>query len=151
MSDLITALQDPHRYPHPVTTVRVIETHISWVLLTGRYAYKIKKPVKLDFLDFSTLERRREYCLQELRLNRRLAPQLYLGVVPITGSPRDPRMDGAGQTIEYALQMREFPQEDLVSADERRRWLAVCKLFAKTRFPRSSGTRGENNRFHMLF
>jgi aminoglycoside phosphotransferase family enzyme/predicted kinase len=97
-----------------VTAVRVIETHISWVLLTGPYAYKIKKPVKLDFLDFSTLERRREYCLQELRLNRRLAPQLYLDVVPITGSSIEPRMDGTGTAIEYALRMREFPQEDLL-------------------------------------
>ena len=114
MTTLIAALQDPHRYPHPVTAVRLIETHISWVLLTGPYAYKIKKPVKLDFLDFSTLECRREYCLQELRLNRRLAPQLYLDVVPITGSSHEPRMNGTGAAIEYALKMREFPQQDLL-------------------------------------
>jgi len=114
MSELIAALHDPHRYPHPVTTVRMIETHISWVLLTGQYAYKIKKPVKLDFLDFSTLERRHDYCLQELRLNRRLAPQLYLDVVPITGSAREPCIGGTGEPIEHALKMREFSQQDLL-------------------------------------
>src|SRR5262245_22654428 len=114
MNDLITALHDPRRYPHPVTAVRLIETHISWVLLTGAFAYKIKKPLALDFLDFSTLERRRDYCLQELRLNRRLAPQLYLDVVAITGSQSDPRMEGSGAAIEYALKMCEFAQEDLL-------------------------------------
>src|SRR5262245_29924304 len=115
MSDIITALHDPRCYPHPVTTVRVIETHISWVLLTGAFAYKIKKPVTLDFLDFSTLERRRDYCVQELYLNRRLAPQLYLDVVPIAGSASDPRIGGSGAAIEYALKMREFPQENLLA------------------------------------
>ena len=86
MSALIQALRDPRCYPHPVEAVRLIETHISWLLLTGRYAYKVKKPLRLDFLDFSTLERRRHYCLEELRLNRRYAPKIYLNVVPIAGT-----------------------------------------------------------------
>jgi aminoglycoside phosphotransferase family enzyme/predicted kinase len=115
MPQLIAALQDPRRYPHPVDAVRVIETHISWVLLTGSFAYKIKKPVRLDFADFSTLELRRVYCMEELRLNRRLAPQLYLEVVPITGSPTEPCIDGTGSAFEYALKMREFPQENLLA------------------------------------
>lgn len=87
---LIQALQNPNLYNHPVTNFKVIETHLSWVLLTGPYAYKIKKAIKLNFVDFSTLEKRHFYCEEELRLNRRLAPSLYLGVLPIRGSMDDP-------------------------------------------------------------
>lgn len=108
---LIAALHEPQRYDHPVERVTLVETHISWVLLTGRYAYKIKKPVDLGFLDFSTLDKRRHFCEEELRLNRRLAPEIYLAVVPITGTPENPRFGGPGVPIEYAVQMREFPQE----------------------------------------
>jgi len=93
----------------------VLETHISWVLLAGEYAYKIKKPVALGFLDFATLQRRRFYCEEELRLNRRTAPRLYLEVVPITGSESAPRLGGQGEAIEYAVRMRRFPQEALLS------------------------------------
>src|SRR5690606_1039552 len=103
MSALIEALLDPRCYPHPVDSVRLMETHISWLLLTGAYAYKIKKPVSLDFLDFSTLERRRHYCEEELRLNRRFAPRLYLDVVPISDGPAHPRMEGTGEPVEYAV------------------------------------------------
>jgi hypothetical protein len=95
--------------------VEVLETHISSVLLTGRYAYKLKKPVDLGFVDFTTLERRRRFCVQELHLNRRLAPSLYLAVVPITGTVESPVLGGAGEAIDYAVQMREFPQEALLS------------------------------------
>lgn len=112
---LIAALQSPDAYPHPVDDVRLLETHISWVLLAGDYAYKLKKPVRLDFLDFSTLERRRHFCHEELRLNRRLAPDLYLDVVPIAGSPTDPRFGGDGPPLEYGVRMRRFPQERLLS------------------------------------
>ena len=83
---LIRALCDPEVYDHDVASVRVIETHISWVLLTGSYTYKIKKPARLPFVDFSTLRRRRTFCEEELRLNKRLAPDLYLDVVPTGGS-----------------------------------------------------------------
>lgn len=107
---LIEALQNPALYDHPVHGFRVLETHISWVLLTGDYAYKIKKPVDLGFLDFSTLDRRRRCCQEELRLNRRLAPELYLAVVPITGNAAHPVVGGSGAAIEYAVKMREFPQ-----------------------------------------
>lgn len=105
---LIAALTDPRCYPHPVVRVEVIETHASWVLLTGEHAYKIKKPVNLGFLDYSTLARRRAACEEELRLSRALAPELYLDVAPITGSLQAPIMNGAGTPIEYALHMREF-------------------------------------------
>jgi aminoglycoside phosphotransferase family enzyme/gluconate kinase len=108
---LIRALLDPARYEHPVGRVELIETHISWVILTGRFAYKIKKPVNLGFLDFSTLDNRRHYCQEELRLNRRLAPELYLDVVPITGDAANPVIGGAGGPIEYAVKMAQFPSE----------------------------------------
>ncbi|GAB4169461.1 MAG: AAA family ATPase [Rhodocyclaceae bacterium] len=113
---LIRALRAPAAWPHPVDAVRHIETHISHVLLTGGYAYKIKKPVELGFLDFSTAALRRHFCEEELRLNRRLAPSIYLEVVPIAGSPEAPRVGGAGPPIEYAVKMREFPQEALMDA-----------------------------------
>ena len=89
---LIDALQNRALYDHPVERFEVVETHISWVLLTGPYAYKIKKPVNLGFLDFSTLDKRRFYCQEELRLNRRLARDLYVDVVVITGRACAPRL-----------------------------------------------------------
>jgi aminoglycoside phosphotransferase family enzyme/predicted kinase len=101
---------DPAVYDHPVDHVELIETHISWVLLTGQYAYKVKKPVNFGFLDFSTLELRRECCEQELRLNRRLAPDIYLEVVAITLTPDKPVINGDGEVIEYAVRMSQFPQ-----------------------------------------
>ena len=94
--------------------VEVVETHISWVLLAGDYAYKIKKAVNLGFLDYSTLQKRRFYCAEELRLNRRLTPNLYLEVVPISGSADHPDLNGLGPTIEYAVKMRRFPQACLL-------------------------------------
>jgi aminoglycoside phosphotransferase family enzyme/predicted kinase len=94
---------------------RVIETHISWVLLAGEQAWKIKKPLRLSFVDFGTLERRRRMCEEELRLNQRLAPSLYLGVVDITGTPQAPALGGSGAAIEVALQMRRFPDGALLS------------------------------------
>jgi hypothetical protein len=93
----------------------MMETHISWVLLTGEYAYKIKKPVNLGFVDFTSLAMRRYYCEEELRLNRRLAPGLYLDVVEIRGDVRAPRIGGTGRLLEYAVKMREFPQAGLAS------------------------------------
>ena len=114
-SPLIAALRDAACYPHPAENIKVLETHISWVILTGHHAYKIKKPVALEFLDFTKLEARRHYCEEELRLNRRLAPALYEMVVTITGGADGPRIGGNGPVIEYAVQMREFPQSLLAS------------------------------------
>lgn len=107
-STLIKALSEAY-------VCEVIETHISWVLLTDQYAYKIKKPVNFGFLDFSTLEKRRFCCNEELRLNRRLAAELYLDVVPITGTPDRPELGGTGIAIEYAVKMVRFPSEELLS------------------------------------
>jgi len=93
---------------------RIEETHISWVLLTGRDAYKIKKAVNLGFLDFSTLEARHHFCREELRLNRRLAPELYLGIVAIGGSAEHPVLGGE-PAIEYAVHMRRFAQSCMMN------------------------------------
>ncbi|MCD6680203.1 MAG: AAA family ATPase [Burkholderiaceae bacterium] len=95
--------------------VALVETHVSWVLLDGEHAWKIKKPVTLGFLDFSHLDVRRECCEAELRLNRRLAPELYLDVAPIRGEPHAPRFDGQGAAIEYAVRMRQFASGALFS------------------------------------
>lgn len=112
---LIAALQNPALYPHPVDGFRIIETHISWVILTGAYAYKMKKPVDFGFLNFTNLADRKHFCEEELRLNQRMAPDLYLRVLPITGSIDAPVIDGDGEPIEYLLQMREFPQTQLMA------------------------------------
>ena len=113
---LVAALLDPAVYGSSVERVEKIETHISHLFLVGTHVFKIKKAVNLGFLDFSTLERRRFYCLEELRLNRRLAPALYLDVVPITGSHEHPRLGGPGVPIEFAVKMRRFAQNDLLDA-----------------------------------
>lgn len=110
---LIKHLQNASLFDHKVDYFKVIETHISWVLLTGSYAYKIKKPLNLDFLDFSSLEKRKVFYLKELELNQKLAPEIYLEVLPITGSEENPEINGQGKIIEYAIKMREFSQETL--------------------------------------
>ncbi len=91
-----------------------IETHISWIVLCGNIAYKFKKPVDLGFLDYSSLELRHQYCDLELTLNRRFAPQLYLEVVPVTGSVDQPQLGGAGPVLEYALKMRRMPEDSVL-------------------------------------
>lgn len=112
---LVQSLLNPGCYDPPPETVTVMETHISWVLLAGDFAWKLKKAVNFGFLDFSTLEKRRFYCGEELRLNRRFAPDLYLDVVAITGSPAQPEFGGSGEALEYAVKMRRFPQAGLMS------------------------------------
>jgi hypothetical protein len=114
-SGLIRALQNPALYDHPVESFSVIETHISWVLLTGLFAYKFKKPVSFGFVDFSSLEKRKHYCAEELRLNRRFADDLYLEMVEIRGRHDQPCLRGNGEVIEYAVKMREFAQQSLLS------------------------------------
>jgi aminoglycoside phosphotransferase family enzyme/predicted kinase len=94
---------------------RIVETHLSWVLLAAEHAWKIKKPVQFGFVDFGTLDARRHMCEEELRLNRRLAPALYLEVVPIRGTAQAPELGGAGAPIEWALHMRRFPDGALLS------------------------------------
>ncbi len=127
---LLAALRELRCYPEAIGPVELIETHISWVFLAGECAFKIKKPVNLGFLDFSTLEQRRFFCEEELRLNRRTAPGLYFGVVPIVDSPDGIRVGGTGQAIEYALKMRRFPQGALADSVARRAELGVAEVDA---------------------
>ena len=126
--ELIKALQDPTLYDHPTKDFQVLETHISWVILTGSYAYKIKKPVNFGFLNFSSLEKRKFFCHEELRLNRRLASDLYVEVKPIYGQPSHPSLSkqplkyafsaepnkADNGPIEYALKMVQFDQNGLL-------------------------------------
>ncbi len=107
---LIESLSRGRAFDHPVRDVRVLDTHISWVVLTGDFAYKIKKPIRLAFLDYSTLEKRRHFCELELELNRRWSPGIYLDVVPICGTFEEPVVGGSGTPIEYAVKMIQFPQ-----------------------------------------
>jgi aminoglycoside phosphotransferase family enzyme/predicted kinase len=109
---LISALREGACFDHPTDIITVLQTHISYVLLTGTFAYKIKKSISLPFLDFSTLEFRKHYCEEELRINRRLAPELYVDVVPITGALEAPRVNAEGRAIEYAVKMIQFPDKD---------------------------------------
>ncbi len=122
--DVASRLLRPDAFSHGVTNLQLLETHISWVILTGPFAYKIKKPVKFDFVDYSTLALRRRYCRQEVELNLRFAPDIYLDVVPIF--PREGRLmvgsapieesEESLNPVEYAVRMREFPQDAIVAA-----------------------------------
>jgi len=112
---LLNALQNPAMFDHDVESLQLIETHISWVILTGPYAYKIKKPMDFGFLDFTTLEKRKHFCEEELRLNRRLAPELYLGLLPLYGDEDNPSFAGEGEVLEYVIKMRQFSQEHLLN------------------------------------
>lgn len=112
MNELITALKNPSAYPHPIQGVSVISTHISDILLTGNFAYKICKPVNLGFADFSTPEKRKEQCLKEFKVNTMLSPDLYYGVVPITKERTGAIMiSGKGEIIDYAIKMKQLPPE----------------------------------------
>jgi aminoglycoside phosphotransferase family enzyme/predicted kinase len=111
LPELIEALSRPAAYPHDAPEVVVHHTHISVVFLAGPYAYKVKKPVRLAFLDFSTLDRRRHFCAEEVRLNRRLAPHVYLGLVPITRESTGLKVGGRGAVVEWAVQMERLPEE----------------------------------------
>lgn len=104
----LAGLLDPASYSHPTREIRVVETHASWVILTGDYAYKIKRPVRFPFLDFTTLKRREQFCQEELRLNRRFAAPLYLQVCPVVQHGAGVQMNGIGEAIEFAVRMRQF-------------------------------------------
>jgi len=108
----LAGLLQPQAYPHPVEAITLVETHISWVLLTGQFAYKIKRPVRFPFVDLSSLERRAFFCAEEVRLNRRFAADLYLEVCPITATDGTVHMGGTGQPIEYAVKMLQFRREE---------------------------------------
>lgn len=111
LGSLIEALSDPSAYPHPVDTVEVRQTHISVVFLAGAHVYKIKKPLELGFLDYSTLAKRKFFCDEEARVNRRLAADVYLGTFPITGQGSAVRVEGGGEVLEWAVKMKRLSAE----------------------------------------
>ena len=114
MNELVAVLLKPDTWPFPVKRVEHLETHISHLFLVGDYVYKVKKPVDLGFLDFSTLERRRFFCEEEVRLNSRMAPGIYLAAVPITRNGDAFQVEGEGESVEYAVKMRRFDQAGLL-------------------------------------
>lgn len=113
---LVKWMSHPDFYPHSTdTSIQQLQTHISYIFLTGEYAYKLKKPVDLGFLDFSTLEKRQYYCQQELTLNQPIAPDIYLEVLPITQQENTLQLNGKGEIVDYVLKMHQFPQSALLS------------------------------------
>jgi aminoglycoside phosphotransferase family enzyme len=116
LPDLVKALIDPRAYPKPPQKVELIQTQISYIFLAGHYVYKIKKPVDMGFLDYTTLEKRLYYCRREVELNRRLCAYTYLGVVPITKQNGRYILGGKGAAIEYAVKMCRLPQEYMMDA-----------------------------------
>jgi aminoglycoside phosphotransferase family enzyme/predicted kinase len=149
---LLSFLESPASYPHQPTEVRAIQTHISWVFIASPFVFKLKKPVNLGFLDFSTLERRRFFCQREVELNRRLAPEIYLGVVPIykiasgfsfNAPPATPSHSDAG-VAEYSVKMRELPSgwflsellaKGLVGETEINRVISTLRRFYESESP----------------
>jgi len=150
---IISHLRDPSSYPHPVRAIEIVETHISWVVLTGEYAYKIKKAVHLPFLDFTSLATRKHFCEEEIRLNIRLAASIYLDVVPIGGSSAAPRM-GSEPAIEYAVKMRQFDGDarldrklaaDAVDSEAIRRFATEIAEFHASEAPESTADSSWSN------
>jgi hypothetical protein len=112
--NITAALLEPAAYPEPTSRVELVQTHISWVFLTDRFAYKVKKPMDLGFLNFTTLRRRHFYLHQELVLNRRLCPEIYLDVLPVVAHKQGVRLGGQGHPVDYALKMVRLPQESMM-------------------------------------
>jgi uncharacterized protein len=111
---IVDALLNSKAYPNNPGKIELIQTHISFVFLTEKYVYKMKKAVNFGFLDFSTLDKRHSNCLKELELNRRLCPSIYLEVLPITNS-KGVKVGGKGEVVEYALKMKRLPQDRLMT------------------------------------
>lgn len=150
-SELIESLSLPTAYPFASNHVQVCQTHISVVFLAGDFAYKVKKEVRLPFLDFSSLERRRFFCEREVELNRRLAPDVYLGVVPITRENGRLRFEGAGEVVEWAVKMCRLSDDDTLAARLRRNLVTpttmreLASFLAE--FHRTAATNDEITRF----
>lgn len=115
MDDVVRALMSPEAHEEDVGNIRMMQTALSYIFLTGKYVYKMKKPINLGFLDFTTLEKRKYFCEEELRLNRRLCKDMYLGVVPINKSNGKIKIGGKGRTVEYAVKMKEIDQKYIMT------------------------------------
>jgi len=116
LPQLVQALLDPKAYPEIPPKIELVQTQMSFVFLTDNFVYKVKKPVNLGYLDYTTLEKRKFYCQREIELNRRLCPDAYLGVVSITQDKGNIVIGGQGEAIEYAVRMRRLPQEKMMAA-----------------------------------
>lgn len=138
-------LRQPATYPHAPKRIDAVETHMSWVFLADQYVYKLKKPVRYAFLDFSTSEARRRDCEEELRLNRRLAPDVYLAVMPLTlDADTNIRVAGKGEVVDWLVHMRRLPADCMldyairhgtVTADEVHRLASRLANFYRTLQP----------------
>src|SRR4051812_19735581 len=111
IKSILKSLLKPEAYPEPTAGVELIQTHVSWIFLTDMHAYKVKKPVDFGFLNFSTIDRRRFYCNEELRLNRRLCPDVYESVIEVRISEGGAAFFGSGPVLDYAVKMRRLPTE----------------------------------------
>ena len=147
---LIKRLLSPEAYPHRPEKIDLVQTHISYVFLAGELVYKIKKPVNFGFLDFTTLEKRKHFCEREVALNRRLCPEIYLGVVPVT----EKGFEGEGEPLEWAVKMKRLPEEGMMGRlmaegrlEERHLDLIVEKLVP---FYREAETGPEVNKYGSL-
>jgi len=116
LPELIQQMLVPEFYPHPVTMpIELMQTHASYVLLTGDFVYKLKKPVNFGFLDYSTVAKRQHFCQEEIRLNQRGAKELYLAVLPVAKQGDKYHLGSGGEIVDYAVKMVQFPQENLLS------------------------------------
>ena len=114
LPSIVKALLESQAYPHKPQKIELVQTQMSFILLTGEYVYKIKKPVNLGYLDYTTLEKRHFFCHQELELNRRLCPSAYLAVVPVVEVKGELRIESEGKAVEYAVKMKQLPQDRMM-------------------------------------
>jgi len=142
--ELIVFLESPPSYPHKPTEVRAIQTHISWVFIASPFVFKVKKPVNLGFLDFSTLEKRHYFCQREIELNRRLCPEIYLDAVPVYETDSGLSFKPRGKIVEYAVKMKELPrgcflnellEKNLVGEKEINRVISILHRFYQAETP----------------
>jgi uncharacterized protein len=142
--ELIAFLESPESYPHGPTEVRAIQTHISWVFIASPFVFKVKKPVNLGFLDFSTLEKRHYFCRREIELNRRLSPEIYLDAVPVYETDSVFSFKPPGKIVDYAVKMKELPngwflnellEKNLIGEKEINRVISALHRFYQAETP----------------
>ena len=142
--ELIAFLESPASYPDEPAEVRAVQTHISWIFIASPFVFKVKKPVNLGFLDFSTLEKRHYFCRREIALNRRLAPEVYLEVFPIYKTTSGFSFNPEGEIAEYAVKMKELPhgcflnellEKNLVGEKEINRVISALRQFYQAETP----------------
>jgi uncharacterized protein len=149
---LIQQMLVPEFYPHPVTTpIKLMQTHASTILLTGEFAYKLKKPVNFGFLDYSTLEKRQYFCQEEIRLNQRGAEKLYLEVVSIVKQGNKYHLGSDGEIVDYAVKMVQFPQENLLSNMFEAATITVADIEEMGRVVADYHNRAQTNRYISSF